>query len=187
MLILRVSEKFKLNIEPLVDVVIEDYMKHRYTRWHYTLQKKIIEFITVDAAIANPPVEVDVIDRKDFSKSQKNKENKDEVQLTHFGGTKSFSRVRWEHGAFPGRIEIFNLTRYDEERNKWIDDDAKNTYDKMNSLRTNPSEELQHMSEEEIYDYVIGESPLGYIRGLGALGLSLFLGLLVLHFAYFQS
>ncbi|KAL5827597.1 hypothetical protein ACOSQ3_019438 [Xanthoceras sorbifolium] len=38
----------------------------------------------------------------------------------------------------------------------------------MNSLCTNPPEELQHMSEDEIYDYVIGESPSGYIRGLGA-------------------
>ncbi|KAH7570767.1 hypothetical protein JRO89_XS05G0182000 [Xanthoceras sorbifolium] len=83
------------------------------------------------------------------------------------------SRVRWEHrnpdaGAFPGRIDTFKLTRYDEERNKWVTDDAKNAYDKMNSLCTNPPEELQHMSEDEIYDYVIGESPSGYIRGLGA-------------------
>ncbi|KAL5760699.1 hypothetical protein ACOSQ2_019537 [Xanthoceras sorbifolium] len=182
-LILRVREKFKLSIEPHVDVVIEEDMKRRYTRWRYTLHKKFLEFISVDAALANPPAEVDVNDWKYLvklwqdenwkSKSQKNKENKKKVQFTHFGGTKSFSRVRWEHrnpdtGAFPGRIDTFKLTRYDEERNKWVDDDAKNAYDKMNSLHTNPPEELQHMSEDEIYDYVIGESPSGYIRGLGA-------------------
>ncbi|KAL5760670.1 hypothetical protein ACOSQ2_019508 [Xanthoceras sorbifolium] len=167
MLILRVRvKKFKLSIEPHVDVVIEEDMRRRYTRWRYTLHKKFLEFISVDAALANPPAEVD-------SKSQKNKENKEKVQFTHFGGTKSFSRVRWEHrnpdaGAFPGRIDTFKLTRYDEERNKWVTDDAKNAYDKMNSLCTNPPEELQHMSEDEIYDYVIGESPSGYIRGLGA-------------------
>ncbi|KAL5745593.1 hypothetical protein ACOSP7_026739 [Xanthoceras sorbifolium] len=131
----------------------------------YTLHKKFLEFITVNAALANPPVEVD-------SKSQKNKKNKEKVQFAHFGGTKSFSCVRWEHinsntGAFPDRIDTFKLTRYDEEINKWVDDDAKNAYDKMNSLHTNPPEELQHMSENEIYDYVIGEFSSGYIRGLG--------------------
>ncbi|KAH7513588.1 hypothetical protein JRO89_XSUnG0175300 [Xanthoceras sorbifolium] len=82
------------------------------------------------------------------------------------------SYVRWEHinsntGAFPDRIDTFKLTRYDEEINKWVDDDAKNAYDKMNSLHTNPPEELQHMSKNEIYDYVIGEFPSGCIRGLG--------------------
>ncbi|KAL5833211.1 hypothetical protein ACOSQ3_016885 [Xanthoceras sorbifolium] len=71
-------------------------------------------------------------------------------------------------GAFPSRIDTFKLTQYDEERNTWVDDDAKNAYDKMNTLHTNPPEELQHMSEDEIHDYVIGESPSGYIRGLGA-------------------
>ncbi|KAL5764068.1 hypothetical protein ACOSQ2_016662 [Xanthoceras sorbifolium] len=142
MLILRVREKFKLNIKPHVDVVIEEYMKRRYTRWRYTLHKKFLEFISVDAALANPPAEVDVNDWKYLIKlwqdeNWKNKENKEKIKFTHFGGTKSFSRVKWEH-------------------------------DKMNSLRTNPPEELQHMSEDEIYDYVIGESPSGYIRGLGA-------------------
>ncbi|KAL5838322.1 hypothetical protein ACOSQ3_015491 [Xanthoceras sorbifolium] len=182
-LILRVREKFKLSIEPHVDMVIEEDMKRRYTRWRYTLHKKFLEFISVDAALANPPAEVDVNDWKYLvklwqdenwkSKSQKNKENKEKVQFSDFGGTKSFSRVRWEHrnpdtGAFPSRIDTFKLTRYDEERNKWVDDNAKNAYDKMNSLHTNPPEELQHMSEDEIYDHVIGESPSGYIRGLGA-------------------
>ncbi|KAL5758299.1 hypothetical protein ACOSP7_020910 [Xanthoceras sorbifolium] len=38
----------------------------------------------------------------------------------------------------------------------------------MNSLRTNPPEKLQHMSGDEIYDYIIGESPSDYIRKLGA-------------------
>ncbi|KAL5846659.1 hypothetical protein ACOSQ3_010183 [Xanthoceras sorbifolium] len=90
----------------------------------------------------------------------------------HFAGTKSFSRVRWENrnpdtGAFPYCIDTFKLTRYDEAKNKWVDDDAKNAYDKMNSLRTNPPKELQYMSKDEIYDYVIGEFPSGYIQGLG--------------------
>ncbi|KAL5825183.1 hypothetical protein ACOSQ3_021246 [Xanthoceras sorbifolium] len=38
----------------------------------------------------------------------------------------------------------------------------------MNSLHTNPPEKLQHMSGDEIYDYIIGESPSDYIRKLGA-------------------
>ncbi|KAK4835044.1 hypothetical protein QYF36_004451 [Acer negundo] len=37
----------------------------------------------------------------------------------------------------------------------------------MDRLRTNPPEELQHMSEDEIYDHVLGEAPSGYIQGLG--------------------
>ncbi|KAL5776898.1 hypothetical protein ACOSP7_009824 [Xanthoceras sorbifolium] len=37
----------------------------------------------------------------------------------------------------------------------------------MNSLRINPPEELQHLFEDEIYDYMIGESPSSYVGGLG--------------------
>ncbi|KAK4849416.1 hypothetical protein QYF36_024504 [Acer negundo] len=37
----------------------------------------------------------------------------------------------------------------------------------MDRLRTNPPEELQHMSEDEIYDHVLGEAPSDYIQGLG--------------------
>ncbi|KAK3231840.1 hypothetical protein Dsin_003721 [Dipteronia sinensis] len=47
----------------------------------------------------------------------------------------------------------------------WQDESWK---DKMDRLRTNPPEELQHMSEDEIYDHVLGDAPSGYIRGLGA-------------------
>ncbi|KAL5764359.1 hypothetical protein ACOSP7_016721 [Xanthoceras sorbifolium] len=136
------------------------------------ITQKFLKFKSANAALANPPAEVDVNDWK-YLVNQKNKKNKEKVQFTHFGRTKSFSRVRWEHrnldtGAFPSRIDTFKLTQYDEERNTWVDDDAKNGYDKMNTLHTNPPEELQHMSEDEIHDYVIGESPSGYIRGLGA-------------------
>ncbi|KAI9161517.1 hypothetical protein LWI28_018223 [Acer negundo] len=46
----------------------------------------------------------------------------------------------------------------------WQDERWK---DEMDRLRTNPPEELQHMSEDEIYDHVLGEAPSGYIRGLG--------------------
>ncbi|KAH7567914.1 hypothetical protein JRO89_XS07G0186100 [Xanthoceras sorbifolium] len=80
---------------------------------------------------------------------------------------KDMKRGNPDTGAFPGRIDTFKVTRYDEESNKWVDDDAKNAYDKMNSLRINPPEELQHLFEDEIYDYMIGESPSSYVGGLG--------------------
>ncbi|KAK4854869.1 hypothetical protein QYF36_002044 [Acer negundo] len=46
----------------------------------------------------------------------------------------------------------------------WQDESWK---DEIDRLRKNPPEELQHMSEDEIYDHVLGEAPSSYIRGLG--------------------
>ncbi|KAK3231834.1 hypothetical protein Dsin_003715 [Dipteronia sinensis] len=63
-LILRVREKFKLNTKPHVDVAIEEDMKQMYTRWRYTLHQMFIECQTVDQALSNPHVEVDVDDWK---------------------------------------------------------------------------------------------------------------------------
>ncbi|KAK4840056.1 hypothetical protein QYF36_026962 [Acer negundo] len=181
-LILRVCEKFKLSIEPHVDVAIEEDMKRRYTRWRYTLHQMFLECKTVKQALANPPVEVDVEDWKYLvklwqdeswkNKSQRNEDNNSQIQFAHSSGTKAFSRVRWENrnpetGVLPSRIDTLKLTQYDEENKKWVDDDAKKAYDEMDRLRTNPPEELQHMSEDEIYDHVLGEAPSGYIRGLG--------------------
>ncbi|KAL5846516.1 hypothetical protein ACOSQ3_010040 [Xanthoceras sorbifolium] len=80
-------------------------------------------------------------------KSQKNKENNYKILFIHSVGIKSFSRVRWEHrnpdtGAFPGRIDTFKVTRYDEESNKWVDDDAKNAYAELAEMRSNFNEQL---------------------------------------------
>ncbi|KAK3206928.1 hypothetical protein Dsin_020974 [Dipteronia sinensis] len=171
-LILRVREKFKLSTEPHVDVAIEEDMKRRYTRWRYTLHQMFIECQTMEQALANPPVEVDVDDWK-YLVELWNKDNNSQIQFTHSSGTKAFSRVRWENrnpetGVLPSRIDTLKLTRYDEENKKLLDDDAKKAYDEMDRLRTNPPKELQHMSEDEIYDHVLGEAPSGYIRGLGA-------------------
>ncbi|KAK3231828.1 hypothetical protein Dsin_003709 [Dipteronia sinensis] len=60
----KLPEKFKLNTEPHVDVAIEEDMKQRYTRWRYTLHQMFIECQTVEQALSNPHVEVDVDDWK---------------------------------------------------------------------------------------------------------------------------
>ncbi|KAK3212188.1 hypothetical protein Dsin_016894 [Dipteronia sinensis] len=160
-LILCGREKFKLSTEPHVDVAIEEDMKRRYTKWHYTLHQMFLECKTVEQALANPPVE---------NKSQRNKDNNSQIQFTHSSGTKAFSRVRWENrnpetGVLPSRIDTLKLTRYDEENKKWVDDDAKKAYVSVHLYIIRF--ELQHMSEDEIYDHVLGKAPSGYIRGLG--------------------
>ncbi|KAI9191225.1 hypothetical protein LWI28_005402 [Acer negundo] len=106
----------------------------------------LISCKTVKQALANPPVEVDVEDWK---------------YLVKLWQDESWKRNP-ETGVLPSRIDTLKLTRYDEENKKWVDDDAKRLM-----LRTNPPEELQHMSEDEIYDHVLGEAPSSYIQGLG--------------------
>ncbi|KAK3229458.1 hypothetical protein Dsin_001339 [Dipteronia sinensis] len=148
------TEKFKLSTEPHVDVAIEEDMKQRYTRWRYTLHQMFLECKTVEQALANPLVEVDVDDWK---------------YLVKLWQDESWKRNH-ETGVLPSYIDTLKLTRYDEDNKKWVDHDAKKAYgsDEMDRLRTNPPKELQHMYEDEIYDHVLGEAPSGNIRRLRA-------------------
>ncbi|KAK2652611.1 hypothetical protein Ddye_012467 [Dipteronia dyeriana] len=112
---------------------------------------KFLDCKTVEQAFTNPHVEVDIDDWK---------------YLVELWQDDSWKR-NLDTGVLP-RVDTLKLTRYDEENKKWVDDDAEKAYDEMDMLRTNPPEELQHMSEDEIYDHVFGKAHSGYIRGLGA-------------------
>ncbi|XP_062012556.1 uncharacterized protein LOC133729103 isoform X2 [Rosa rugosa] len=191
LLIRHAREKFKLSNESHVDEAIEKHMMRYFTTWRYNLRKKFLKYDSIEEAVENRPEDVEEEDwnylianlwqdGKWLETSEKNRKNRDKLEITHCAGTKAFSRLRTENrnlenGEEVGRIDLFKLTRYSEKKSAWVGDTAKNAFEEMKNLQNEPQmneETGEIMSEDEIYDKVlskiVGPPRSGYIRGLGA-------------------
>ncbi|XP_062009120.1 uncharacterized protein LOC133725758 isoform X4 [Rosa rugosa] len=185
------NEKFNLSHESHVDEAIEKHMIRYFTTWRYNLHKKFQKYESVEEAMENRPEDVEEDDwnylianlwqdQKWLKTSEKNKTNRDKLEITHCAGTKAFSRLRTENrnpetGEEIGRIDLFKLTRYSEKKSAWVGDTAKNAFEEMKNLQNEPQmneKSGEIMSEDEIYDEVlskiVGPPRSSYIRGLGA-------------------
>ncbi|KAL0303400.1 UNVERIFIED_CONTAM: hypothetical protein Sradi_6208100 [Sesamum radiatum] len=105
--------------------------------------------------------------------SERNKENRKKLKMSHSCGTKSIAQYCYEDRdpeieQEPTRTATWRKTRYSNKKNAWVDQVSEEVYENIIRLQSQASDEGQEsVNEDEAFIKVLGPEKPSRLRGCG--------------------
>ncbi|KAL3846292.1 hypothetical protein ACJIZ3_003695 [Penstemon smallii] len=181
-----ISMKQKFNLQEDIQtkkVVFEQLNRQYRSRRRYKLHEYYLKIKGDIDILKRPPSGVSEDDWKMLinyfesdafkDKSDRNKENRKSLKMSHSCGTKSTAQYCYEDrdvetGKEPTRTCAWQMTRYNDKKKSWVDEASRRAYEDIVRYQNEAAEDGQDpLTEDEAFIKALGPEKSSRLRGCG--------------------
>ncbi|KAG8391025.1 hypothetical protein BUALT_Bualt01G0145100 [Buddleja alternifolia] len=177
---LAMKQKFNLQENFQVKKIVIDQLNRQYRSRRHKLHAYYLKRKDDEDILHKPPNGVlqndweqfmNYVESDEFKRlSDRNKENRKKLTMSHACGKKSIAQYCFEERdpkteQEPTRTDAWRITRHSNKKNGWVDQASE---DNLTRLQRTPIEEGEDpMNEDEAFIQVFGEEKSSRLRGCG--------------------
>ncbi|CAA0827401.1 Unknown protein [Striga hermonthica] len=180
---LAMKQKFNLEEDIGVKKIVFEQLNRQYQSLRHNLHEHYENNLDDENILEHPPkgitpenwaAVINYFETEDFKKvSERNKQNRRKLKLSHACGTKSIAQYCYEEcdietGKEPTRTSTWKKTRFSNNKNDWVDDASREVYEEILKFQNGGDEDIEDVvSEDEAFIKVLGPEKSSRLRGCG--------------------
>ncbi|KAL3849437.1 hypothetical protein ACJIZ3_011319 [Penstemon smallii] len=180
---ISMKQKFNLQEDIQIKNVVFEQLNRQYRSRRYKLHEYYLKIKGDIDILKRPPSGVSEDDWKMLinyfesdafkDKSDRNKENRKSLKMSHSCGTKSTAQYCYEDrdvetGKEPTRTCAWQMTRYNDKKKSWVDEASRRAYEDIVRYQNEAGEDGQDpLTEDEAFIKALGPEKSSRLCGCG--------------------